>query len=44
VTERGRPKPRKLEKNPELHEVVAAGLALEWSPRQVSERPSSRLP
>ncbi len=35
---RTRPKDRKLEKNPELHDVVAAGLALEWSPRQVSKR------
>ncbi|MGH3906623.1 MAG: IS30 family transposase [Pseudonocardiaceae bacterium] len=38
VTKRERPKLRKLEMNPELHDVVAAGLALEWSPRQVSER------
>lgn len=38
MSKRERPKLRKLEKNPELHEVVAAGLALEWSPRQVSER------
>ncbi len=35
---RTRPKPRKLEMKPELHDVVAAGLALEWSPRQVSQR------
>jgi transposase, IS30 family len=38
VKKRERPKPRKLEMNPELHDVVAAGLALEWSPRQVAER------
>jgi IS30 family transposase len=38
VKERRRQKPRKLEENPELHDVVAGGLALEWSPRQVSER------
>jgi IS30 family transposase len=35
---RTRPKLRKLEMNPELHDVVAAGLELEWSPRQVSQR------
>ena len=35
---RARPKRRKLEINQELHDVVAAGLALEWSPRQVSQR------
>lgn len=35
---RARPKPRKLETNQKLHDVVAAGLALEWSPRQVSQR------
>lgn len=37
-TNRARPKVRKLEKNPELHDVVAAGLVLDWSPRQVSAR------
>jgi transposase, IS30 family len=35
---RTRPKLRKLERKPDLHEVVAAGLTLEWSPRQVSQR------
>ncbi|MGQ0774117.1 MAG: IS30 family transposase [Pseudonocardiales bacterium] len=35
---RKRPKPRKLETHSKLHEVVAAGLAVEWSPRQVSQR------
>lgn len=34
---RTRPKIRKLEMNPELHDEVVAGLALEWSPRQISE-------
>jgi IS30 family transposase len=34
---RTRPKLRKLERKPELHDVVAAGLTLEWSPRQVSQ-------
>lgn len=38
VEKRGRPKVRKLEMDLELHDVVAAGLTLEWSPRQVSER------
>lgn len=35
---RKRPRLRKLEMNQELHDVVAAGLTLEWSPRQVSQR------
>ena len=35
---RTRQRTRKLETNQELHDAVAAGLALEWSPRQVSER------
>ena len=35
---RTRPKQRKLEVTQELHDAVAAGLALEWSPRQISER------
>ena len=35
---RTRQRTRKLETNQELHDAVAAGLALEWSSRQVSER------
>lgn len=35
---RTRPKRRKLEMKQDLHDAVAAGLALEWSPRQISER------
>ena len=35
---RTRPKLRKLERKPDLHDVVAAGLTLDWSPRQVSQR------
>ena len=33
-----RPKPRKLEANRRLHDEVNAGLALRWSPRQISAR------
>jgi IS30 family transposase len=33
-----RPKRHKLEADPRLHEQVAAGLAADWSPQQVSAR------
>lgn len=35
---RARPKERKLEMNSRLHDEVAAGLAKEWSPQQISRR------
>jgi transposase, IS30 family len=35
---RARPKPRLLERNTRLHDAVNAGLAQNWSPRQISER------
>jgi transposase, IS30 family len=35
---RSRPKPRKLEESAELHDAVNEGLALKWSPRQISNR------
>jgi IS30 family transposase len=35
---RARPKPRKLEVNQRLHDVVNAGLEQKWSPRQISRR------
>jgi transposase, IS30 family len=38
VVMRARPKTRKLEKNPRLHDAVAEGLAAEWSPQQISRR------
>lgn len=33
-----RPKPRKLEANKTLHDVVAVGLTKDWSPEQISRR------
>ena len=33
-----RPKVRKLEANQQLHDVVAAGLAADWSPEQIAGR------
>ncbi len=36
--QRARPKVRKLERDQRLHDVVADGLAAEWSPRQISKR------
>jgi Transposase and inactivated derivatives, IS30 family len=38
VLQRARWKARKLESDERLHDVVAEGLAAEWSPRQISER------
>jgi IS30 family transposase len=35
---RGRPKPRKLEAVPRLHDEVKSGLEKEWSPEQISHR------
>lgn len=35
---RARPKPRKLEADRRLHDEVNAGLALRWSPQQISAR------
>lgn len=35
---RSRLKGRNLEDNSPLHDIVADGLALEWSPRQIAER------
>jgi len=38
VVGRARPKQRLLERDVRLHDAVGAGLALKWSPRQVSRR------
>ena len=35
---RARPKPRLLEENTALHDVVNAGLEKKWSPKQISKR------
>src|SRR6185295_5679776 len=35
---RARPRPRRLEVDRRLHDEVNAGLALDWSPRQISAR------
>jgi transposase, IS30 family len=36
--QRARPKPRLLEANTVLHDVVNAGLKQDWSPQQISKR------
>jgi IS30 family transposase len=36
--QRARPKPRLLEANTALHDVVNAGLKQDWSPKQISKR------
>ena len=36
--QRARPKPRLLEENTALHDVVNAGLKQDWSPQQISKR------
>ena len=41
---RGRPKERKLEASPRLHDAVNAGLAQEWSPEQIGARLEADFP